>query len=364
MSKIKHCVSFHIVGDAFVDLFCFVEGNLPELGGDSRLSRPVETFAGGSATNSATHLQDLIRGFGDNGAPLTVNLHTAINPDDDYGRLMLDHAANHGYKFYNCKRKDTVAATGHCLVIVCQGDRSFMTHQGCVEFLEASDIELESTVFPSAKMPQLVHLHFAGYYNTKGFWNGKLKEKVLGLRRQVEDSQSGSLLTISLVPQHDASGEWDGGLRDLLPLLDVVIMNDMEAKHIAGEKDDEDSIQQWLKYFSEVCAETWIIVTRGRHGAIAMRQGGIRATQHAVVVEPVDPTGAGDAFVAGFIYGLWQSRFESEDLDNSKEWSTDYIRHGLWWGCAVGTCSVLTRGASVPSAKSDIESFLKQTKCL
>jgi hypothetical protein len=38
--------------------------------------------------------------------------------------------------------------------------------------------------------------------------------------------------TISLVTQHDATREWDGGLSDLFPLLDFVFMNDLEARSI------------------------------------------------------------------------------------------------------------------------------------
>jgi sugar/nucleoside kinase (ribokinase family) len=360
-------VAFHIIGDAFIDLFCFVEGNLPQLGGDSKLSQPVQTMAGGSATNSATHLMGLLGPKKETSVSAAVHLHATINPNDDYGKLLLSHAIKHGYHFWNCVKTDestTTASTGHCLVIVCQGDRSFMTHAGVVDNFAASDIRVDQILSDNNNgSSDHIHVHVAGYYNIVGFWNGKLKERLEYLI-----SSTTKNLTLSLVPQFDASGAWSGGLLDLLPLLDFMIMNEDEANYITKNKhwnDQDKDSQHWAQFFQELCSTTWIIVTCGKQGATAIHNGTVCATQRAVLVDMVDPTGAGDAFISGFLHGIWEWKRQQQSKECAATvWNVDAVKYGLVWGCSVATCSVLTKGASVPSSTTDVERFVKQTMAL
>lgn len=62
-------------------------------------------------------------------------------------------------------------STGHCAVIVSKGDRSFMTHVGCMEDFRGSHVltnfmgQIDSKDIPSTHG----HVHIAGYYNLEGF---------------------------------------------------------------------------------------------------------------------------------------------------------------------------------------------------
>ena len=164
------------------------------------------------------------------------------------------------------------------------------------------------------------------------------------------------------MPQHDASEQWDGGILELLPLLDFVIMNELEADGISRRNKNDtttDQIQHWTRFFASASPSTYVIVTRGSLGAIALHNGELVASQAAASVEQVvDPTGAGDAFVSGFLKGL---RDESSDTLGNKDYSVEAIESALHWGCAVASCSILTKGASVPSPPEDIEGFLVDT---
>jgi len=153
--------SFHIIGDVFVDLFSFLDGDLPEQGGDSRLDQPVKEYPGGSANNTATHLTSLINNFIKDKTVPSITLHTSLNPDDHYGQLLLQHANEHGFSVINCRKEGDDAWTGHCIVIVCREDRSFMTYLGCMERLEAQDLHTHEIV--EANGP--IHVHVAGYFN-------------------------------------------------------------------------------------------------------------------------------------------------------------------------------------------------------
>jgi sugar/nucleoside kinase (ribokinase family) len=350
-------VAFHVAGDAYVDFFCFLDdGGWPENGGDSRLVEPVKTCAGGSSTNTATHLRSLQRNF-TNHSP-RVYLHTVLNPEDHYGQLLLGHASDQGFPIINCRKKSGNLSTGHCIAIVSGGERSFMTHQGCVDDFKAEDLSVQDIVSTGSD----VHLHIAGFYNIPGFWNRQLEHKLEELR------SSRTNATISLVTQHDATKEWDGGFDSLLPWLDFAIMNDLEARHIvrrgqAGKKssdDDKNEIQNLADHFGSVSPETYVIVTRGELGAVALKGGKVVANQYTVAVKPVDPTGAGDSFTAGFIHGIWTWRDEaarSPEEDAAEPWPVAAIVRGLQWGCAVGCAAVLIRGASVPAQPKQIEEF-------
>ena len=372
-----------IVGDAYVDLFCFLEGGMPEHGGDSRLTRPVETFAGGSSTNTATHLKALLDAFVDvdDEEPSSipkVHLSTVFNPDDHYGQLLLNHATKHGYALTNCRKEEDAhdpssptASTGHCIAIVSGGERSFMTHQGVVGSFNASDLDRDHFIHTPANL----HLHIAGYFNIPGFWDGALNAILQDIRSQRAKLYPDKTTTISLVAQHDATQAWDGGIDEVIQSLDFIILNDLECKHIVrrglrqrGQAPPDttaegyDDMDGWAEFFAEISPTCNVIVTRGERGAVALRGGQVIANQTAVIVKVVDPTGAGDSFTAGFLHGLWdwKSKHPSNLMskeESTAEWSVDAIREGLRWGCAVGAAAVLIRGASVPPSSEDVKSY-------
>ena len=86
-------------------------------------------------------------------------------------------------------------------------------------------------------------------------------------------------------------------IRLLLPLADLVFMNEPEACAIAGMPDPLAALR-WLGRI-----HPFVVVKRGAEGASALVDG---RELHAPTepVEVVDATGAGDCFNAGFLYGL------------------------------------------------------------
>lgn len=392
-------VTFHIVGDAYVDFFSFLDGDWPESGGDSRLGEPVKCYAGGSSVNTATHLKSLITNFTAEPKPPVI-LHTVLNPDDQYGQMLMDHATKYGIPVDNCKREGDSSTTGHCVAIVSGGERSFMTHQGVVENFTADDLDVDGI----AATPTHLHLHLAGFFNIPGFWNGKLKQKLETVRKTRKNLFPDKNTTISLVTQHDATKEWDGGLSDIFPLLDFVLMNDLEARSIirtgrrrvCKERQRNNGVSleefehehlEWADYFGGLHPTSKTIVTRGEKGSVALRGKKILSKQKPIVMNSIDPTGAGDSFTAGFLFGIWSWKLGGLDglrtntgvtakannsenatvntknnLQRQEDWPIDAIETGMRWGVSLASATVMIRGASIPPERKEIQKFLEQAK--
>ena len=81
--------------------------------------------------------------------------------------------------------------------------------------------------------------------------------------------------------------------------VDILILNESEARYLTGYDSEKEMVDCLLSF-----ADT-VALTRGSRGSIIGGQGQI----HEIKASParvVDTTGAGDAYAAGFIYGLCQ----------------------------------------------------------
>ena len=362
-----------IVGDAFADVYCYLEDDTPVVvtGGDARLSHPMTTRAGGSGMNTSTHLRSLINYFGINvDGAIQVNFQTVINESDEYGKILASHAKVHGFNLLNRRVSDYtscflgtdeststlpsgVKSSGHCAVIVAKGERSFMTHLGCLEDFRGSHIMDESTNETYA----LQHVHVSGYFNIPGFWNGELKSKLSEIK------QRNKQVTVSLVPQHDATGIWDGGLLNVLALVDFLILSETEAKGItkyhysAGQP----FFEYAARYFYDSCPKTHVIITLGSDGCAYLYKGAIEKVATAKK-NPIDPNGAGDAFAAGFVYGFLD--YKAQKKDGSCVITSDALKMSMLWGCASGSCCVMIDGASTPAEKTTLVQVLTDVQTI
>lgn len=129
-------------------------------------------------------------------------------------------------------------------------------------------------------------------------------------------------------------------LKRLLPLIDVFVPNEDEARSFTGLTDPLDQ----LKAFEKAGAGT-VIVTRGAQGSVASQRGKTwRCGTYEMSV--VDPSGSGDAFTSGVIRSL----LEGWDLPQT-----------LRYASAIGASATRAAGTtdSVFSA-SEAETFIAE----
>jgi ribokinase len=87
----------------------------------------------------------------------------------------------------------------------------------------------------------------------------------------------------------------------LLAVSDWLIPNETELGLIAGERIDLDDDAALLRYAGSIAPR--LLVTLGERGAAVLRASRVDRVP-ADRVTPVDTTGAGDAFVGAFAFGL------------------------------------------------------------
>jgi len=95
-----------------------------------------------------------------------------------------------------------------------------------------------------------------------------------------------------------------------LELVDIFIMNEIEAAGLAGESDPERAAQLLMRSFPQAS----IVITLGEAGSMAAHRGEI-VRQRAYPVKAVDTTAAGDTFSGYFIAGLAEGMGTAQALD-------------------------------------------------
>jgi sugar/nucleoside kinase (ribokinase family) len=132
-------------------------------------------------------------------------------------------------------------------------------------------------------------------------------------------------------------------IRKAIKLVDIFLPNAREARRLTGEQELPLAIQ----FLGELCPT--VVVKDGANGSWAY------ADHHlihipAISVDPVDTTGAGDNFNAGFLYA-W---LEGQSIENC-----------LKWGNVVGGLSTTVMGGTVRKVTCDeVRKYLDNWKSI
>ena len=248
---------------------------------------------------------------------LRVGFHGAIG-DDDGGRFARAALADTGVDVQHCIVDKTVN-TGVTIALNTQGDRALVTYLGAIETFCFEQIDL-------SLLSQARHIHVGSF-----FLQHALRPGLAELFRLARAAG----VTTSLDAGWDDTGEWDGGLMDVLRHTTIFLPNETEALHATKAKTPEEAAKLLP---AEIC-----VVKCGADGAMAYRDGQLY-TGKPFKVTPVDTTGAGDSFNAGFIYGFLNG-FSMEDC--------------LTYGNACGAISVTKiGGASACATLADVREIM------
>lgn len=88
-------------------------------------------------------------------------------------------------------------------------------------------------------------------------------------------------------------------LLETLKEVDILILNDAEARQLTGEDNLTRAGKKILTF-----GPTRVIIKKGEHGAISLTESTFFAAPAYPLTNVVDPTGAGDSFAGGFMGSL------------------------------------------------------------
>jgi ribokinase len=242
--------------------------------------------------------------------------------DDCYGKFIIDEFKQKHVDSSLIKISE-INKTGISISFTNEKDRSFLTYRGTNEEINLNSIMID-------KVRKARHIHITGYAGSINH------DQYLNLLKKVKEDKE---ITVSFDVGWDDTGEWNEGIYQLFPYIDVLFMNETEAIHYSRKESAKKAIADFSKYCNLV------VVKLGKNGSIAFSDK-IAYEAEPYTVTAVDTTGAGDSFNAGFIYGFLKGKAVMECL-----------KYGN--GCGALSVTALGGNTGFPTEQKLIE-FIKE----
>ena len=276
------------------------------------VSAPIEAFppAGGLVTTPKLELT--IGGCAANVAVdlARLNVPTAIVGrvgNDPLGGYVRDVLAESGVDSSQIVLSDTAQTSATLVVNVAGEDRRFIHAVGANA--ELTGAEVTDALIREAKVL------YVGGFGLNAALSG---ERVAELFQRARAANVQTLLDV-VVGDPAQVREM---LVPALPWTDLFLPNVDEARALTGREDPREQIEAFL----EAGAKT-VVVTAGPAGVFLGNQEGTRLSVPAHQVEQIDGTGGGDAFAAGFMYGLLQEADPADCLQFGAAMGASCVQH-------------------------------------
>ncbi len=197
---------------------------------------------------------------------------------DHVGDFLLDTLSSAGVDTSRVVR-DATLPTGICVSMSFPQDYAMVSYPGIRESFILAEIDRDY-------VKRARHLHLSSFYLQPALQCGCL---------ELFRSARAAGLTTSLDPDHDPREQWNSGMQQLLHEVDLFLPNETEALRISKTQ----NLTSAVRTFDSFGHTT--VIKRGQDGVSVIRSGQIISAP-AFNVKPVDTTGAGDSFNAGFIF--------------------------------------------------------------
>lgn len=198
---------------------------------------------------------------------------------DPLGQLSIDRLAASGVDVSRVRKVAGPVSTGLTVILPHSGFRNILTYPGTMFEMNFEDLDVEFLADSN-------HFHLSSF-----FLHRALQPKI----RELFATMKARGLTTSLDVNDDPEDQWDSGVWDVLPYIDVFFLNARELEKLTGKPGLESGVARLSAIVPHV------VVKLGADGALLAR-GGKTLRSPAVHAEVVDVVGAGDSFDAGFLH--------------------------------------------------------------
>jgi sugar/nucleoside kinase (ribokinase family) len=246
----------------------------------------VLQIAGGSACNSMAILSQL-----------KVNSKFIGNvANDEFGLQFSSSIANLGCQFFNIQ--DNSQPTAHSIILVSKedGERTMLTYLGASS--KIANLKINDNFFQDS-----AYFYIEGY-----LWD--TETSINAIKSSINKAKySRNKIIFSLSDSFCV----DRHRQDFLDLInkdiDILFANQFEITSLL--QIEEFKTELIAKFCSKFFDKIFIITLAGE-GAMVFHENKYFKISSQKIINPVDSTGAGDSFCAGFIYGLIKG-FNLED---------------------------------------------------
>ncbi len=204
---------------------------------------------------------------------------------DGFGDLVLDWLGRDGLEVGAIQRTPEAGTSTTLILIDSAGERTYIHCFGANGHIDAAALDMAA--IRSARV-----LHLGGVLLMPGF-DGEPQAQVLAEARAAG-------VTTCVDTAWDDTGRWMQAVGPLLPHTDLFLPSLPEAQQLTGRERPEEVAQALLDAGAGLVG-----LKMGPEGSY-VRTGDTELRLPAYPVQVVDGSGAGDAFVAGFLYGHLQ----------------------------------------------------------
>lgn len=259
-----------VVGDVNADLIATLRQYPPE-GGDTQIEH-LSWNTGGSAANVAAVL-----------AMLGVETRLLARVGRDANSQAALRRVGESGVLLDCIQYDEHTPTGTCYVLVSgAAERTFLSYRGANTMLALPDPPLP---------PTTTWLHIAGH----ALLEGQQRETALALLHHAHANG----IPVSLDLCQPIVTHCRNIVLSVLPSLHMLFANQQEINALLPETNPRNRFDALAGTVGTAVGGGILVVKRGANGC------SIRGSSYidiaGIAVEPVDTTGCGDAFVAGFL---------------------------------------------------------------
>lgn len=274
-----------VLGDAVVDQLYFVP-HFPEHGGEVAVSRSLVT-PGGSASNVAVALAKLGE---------AVGFAARTGMDELSGTALINHVlfeVSSNWVQFDAERPTSTVS----VFITPDGERTMVSAPGASRHLDVSQ-------FQSSDLQDFQAVVFSSYC----FIGDKQREYAEAVMQAARRLHLPIIIDIGTAAFHALGRE---ALLEACRGTTHLLMNEHELALLSGIDDaasangvsGESRVPNGIQVMHDAGFES-VVVKRGARGATVSLAGEMQDVMGVNVPEVVDSTGAGDAFTAGFAYGV------------------------------------------------------------
>ena len=200
--------------------------------------------------------------------------------DDSLGRIVIEGFHDCGVSTSNLVVDEAFETEVSTVVVYNDGNKSSVVSKVPPLRLDRLD-------------PRCLHgakaLHIGAYLMLPDLWGRNTIRWIRHAKREKT--------LVSLDPQMSATGEWGKAFEGILEHLDLLLLDEVEARKISRRKHTLDAVEYLLGQ-----GVSTVAVKAGKRGCIIGEHNRIHSVK-AFKTKPISTIGAGDAFDAAFIYG-------------------------------------------------------------